>query len=99
MIWDMVIGTIAEINCAGTSILIVEQNMRRSLGISDRGYVLEMGRHYQNQTGNLTAETADDAKKALRLPSAANGFTNAFCGYFSCQKRRIIIRGSISTPE
>jgi hypothetical protein len=32
-----------------------------------------MGMHYQNQIGNLTAETADDAKKALcpqMLPTA-----------------------------
>ncbi|KAF5415043.1 MAG: putative branched-chain amino acid transport ATP-binding protein LivG [Candidatus Methanogaster sp.] len=42
---DMVFEKITEINRAGTSILIVEQNARRSLGISDRGYVLEMGRN------------------------------------------------------
>jgi len=42
---DMVFEKIIEINCAGTSILIVEQNAKRSLAISDRGYVLEMGRN------------------------------------------------------
>ncbi|MEA1895437.1 MAG: ABC transporter ATP-binding protein [Euryarchaeota archaeon] len=42
---DMVFEKIVEVNRAGTSILIVEQNARRSLGISDRGYVLEMGRN------------------------------------------------------
>ncbi|PXF62008.1 MAG: ABC transporter ATP-binding protein [Candidatus Methanogaster sp.] len=40
---DMVFEKITEVNRAGTSILIVEQNARRSLGISDRGYVLETG--------------------------------------------------------
>lgn len=34
---------IQEINSLGTSILLVEQNARKSLGIADRGYVLETG--------------------------------------------------------
>ncbi len=54
---DMVFGKITEINCAGTSIPIVEQNAGGRLG-SDRWYVLEMDRHYQKQTGNLIAEDA-----------------------------------------
>jgi ABC-type branched-subunit amino acid transport system ATPase component len=33
------------VNRAGTSILIVELNARRLLGIPVRGYVLEMGRN------------------------------------------------------
>lgn len=45
MMRDMVFEKIIEINDTGTSIMIVEQNARKSLGISDRGYVLEMGRN------------------------------------------------------
>ncbi|HOE72634.1 MAG TPA: ABC transporter ATP-binding protein [Deltaproteobacteria bacterium] len=35
---------IAEINAQGTSILLVEQNAHKALGIASRGYVLENGR-------------------------------------------------------
>jgi len=42
---DMMFEKLVEINDAGTSIAIVEQNAVRSLGISDRGYVLETGRN------------------------------------------------------
>jgi branched-chain amino acid transport system ATP-binding protein len=35
---------IGEIHAAGTTILLVEQNARRALAISDRAYVLETGR-------------------------------------------------------
>jgi len=36
--------TIAEINRAGTTVLLVEQNTRQALALSGRGYVLENGR-------------------------------------------------------
>ena len=56
---DMVFEQITEINRAGTSILIVEQNARRSLGISDRGYVLEMGRNRFEGRGLEPLENED----------------------------------------
>jgi branched-chain amino acid transport system ATP-binding protein len=40
---DKVFETIEQINQNGASILMAEQNARRSLGISDRGMVLVMG--------------------------------------------------------
>ena len=42
---DEVFQSIIEINKSGVSILIVEQNARRSLEISNRGYVLDQGRN------------------------------------------------------
>ena len=36
--------TIAEINRAGTTVLLVEQNTRQALSLSRRGYILENGR-------------------------------------------------------
>ncbi len=42
---------IKEINKAGTSILVVEQNARKILNICDRGYVLEMGENRIEGTG------------------------------------------------
>lgn len=40
---DLVFAKLKEINATGVAILIVEQNARRSLAISDYGYVLDMG--------------------------------------------------------
>lgn len=38
-----IFGIIQEINKQGTTVLLVEQNVQRSLTISHRGYVLENG--------------------------------------------------------
>jgi neutral amino acid transport system ATP-binding protein len=42
---DVIFEKLTEINEAGVAMLIVEQNARRSLAMSDYGYVLEMGRN------------------------------------------------------
>ncbi len=39
-----IFGIIREINAQGTSILLVEQNAHKALGVASRGYVLENGR-------------------------------------------------------
>jgi neutral amino acid transport system ATP-binding protein len=39
-----VFDQIKQINQAGTAIVLVEQNARKALEMSDRGYVLEAGR-------------------------------------------------------
>jgi branched-chain amino acid transport system ATP-binding protein len=43
--------TIADINGAGTTVLLVEQNTRQALALSQRGYVLENGRVVLSSTG------------------------------------------------
>jgi ABC-type branched-subunit amino acid transport system ATPase component len=48
---DAVFAKIAEINAAGTTILMVEQNARRALAMSQRGYVLDVGRNRFTGTG------------------------------------------------
>jgi ABC-type methionine transport system ATPase subunit len=50
---------VAQINRAGVSVMIVEQNARRALQICDRGYVLDQGRNAYSGTGK---ELADDPK-------------------------------------
>jgi ABC-type branched-subunit amino acid transport system ATPase component len=40
-----VFDTVAEINAAGVTIVMIEQNARRALAIADRGYVLEGGQN------------------------------------------------------
>jgi branched-chain amino acid transport system ATP-binding protein len=39
-----IFNTIREINRQGTTVLLVEQNARKALGVSDYGYVMEHGR-------------------------------------------------------
>ena len=56
---DEVFESIVEINKSGVSILIVEQNARRSLEISSRGYVLDQGR---NAYSGLGKELLNDEK-------------------------------------
>ncbi len=42
---------VAEVNRAGVSVLMVEQNARRCLQICDRAYVLDQGRNAYTGTG------------------------------------------------
>jgi ABC-type branched-subunit amino acid transport system ATPase component len=42
---DLLFEKIAEINQAGTTIFMVEQNARRALAFSHRGYVLDLGQN------------------------------------------------------
>ena len=49
-----VFDSIKEINDSGVSILLVEQNAKRALAFSDRGYVLDQGRNaYQGKGDEL----------------------------------------------
>jgi branched-chain amino acid transport system ATP-binding protein len=41
---EQIFETIVDINRRGTTILLVEQNVRHSLTVAHRGYVLENGR-------------------------------------------------------
>ena len=56
---------IAELAHAGLTVMLVEQNAARALEISDRGYVLELGRN--RFVGAGTALLADPEVKRLYL--------------------------------
>jgi len=56
---DEVFDRIRQINNAGVSIVMVEQNARRCLQIVDRGYVLDQGRNAHTGTG---ADLLDDPR-------------------------------------
>ena len=51
LIVQEIFGIIAEINRAGTTVLLVEQNTRQALALAQRGYVLENGRVVLAGTG------------------------------------------------
>ena len=51
---DMILERVAEINQRGVALLIVEQNAKDALEISDRGYVLAMGnKEYEDTARGL----------------------------------------------
>lgn len=49
---DQLFDELVKINETGVSILMVEQNARRALAISDYGYVLDMGRNRHEGVGS-----------------------------------------------
>ena len=48
---EIVFDTILAINREGTTILMVEQNAKKALSVSHRGFVLELGRNRFEGTG------------------------------------------------
>jgi ABC-type branched-subunit amino acid transport system ATPase component len=56
---EIVFDTILAINRAGTTILMVEQNAKKALSVSHRGFVLELGRNRFEGTGR---ELLDDVE-------------------------------------
>lgn len=56
---DEVFEKIVEIRDDGTAVLFVEQNARKALQISDRGYVLEMGRNRFEGPGDELLENEE----------------------------------------
>jgi ABC-type branched-subunit amino acid transport system ATPase component len=65
MFVELVFAKIEELKAAGITLLLVEQNAARSLAISDRGYVLDLGR---NRFAGSGAELlADERVRRLYL--------------------------------
>ena len=63
IIVDQVFGIIKELHKSGTTILLVEQNVRKALQIADRAYVLETGSITLEGTGPELAKS-DEVRKA-----------------------------------
>ncbi len=62
---ELVFEKLRELKATGVTLLLVEQNAAKSLAISDRGYVLELGRN--RFTGPGPALLADDRVRRLYL--------------------------------
>ena len=58
---EQIFEQVAEINRSGVTVVMVEQNARRALAMSDRGYVLDLGRNAFEGSGR---EVLDDPKVA-----------------------------------
>ncbi len=61
---DEMLEAVAKLKGSGKTILLVEQNVRESLDLSDRGYVLQTGRTIHQGTGKELLN-ADVIKKAF----------------------------------
>ena len=48
---DLIFDKILEMNREGASFLLVEQNARKGLSVSHRGYVLELGQNRMTGSG------------------------------------------------
>ena len=60
---DQIFEIIVNLNKAGTTILLVEQNAQMALSVADRAYVIETGRITLSGTGKELAQS-DEVKKA-----------------------------------
>ena len=60
---DQIFEIIQNLNKAGTTILLVEQNAQMALSVADRAYVIETGRITLSGTGEELANS-DEVKKA-----------------------------------
>ena len=61
---DIIFEKLIEINKAGTSVLLVEQNARMALEIAHRGYVFKIGSIFMEDTGSNLLKS-EDVKKAF----------------------------------
>jgi ABC-type branched-subunit amino acid transport system ATPase component len=68
---------VAQINRAGVSVMIVEQNARRALQICDRGYVLDQGRDAYSGTGRTLMNDPKVIELYLGTLAADHSVTNA----------------------
>jgi ABC-type branched-subunit amino acid transport system ATPase component len=66
-----VFETVADINGSGVTIVMIEQNARRALGVADRGYVLEGGQNRFEGAGD--ALLSDPQVAELYLGGAPRG--------------------------
>ncbi len=60
-----VFEVLAELKSAGTTMLLVEQNALRALGLADRAYVLDLGRIGLTGTGAALLQDAGVARAYL----------------------------------
>jgi len=64
---DTIFQVIREINSEGTTILLIEQNALKALGVAARGYVLETGRIVKEGPSKQLMESPDVQKAYLGI--------------------------------
>jgi ABC-type branched-subunit amino acid transport system ATPase component len=71
LVMDLIFDKILEVRAAGATVIMVEQNARRALEVSDRAYVLEQGQTRVEGRGEELL--ASDAVRRAYLGSGAAG--------------------------
>jgi branched-chain amino acid transport system ATP-binding protein len=56
---DLIFAKLRGMRDLGLSLLMVEQNAARALAISDRGYVMDLGRNYAEGAGQTLLESGE----------------------------------------
>jgi len=64
---ETIFQVIREINTEGTTILLIEQNALKALGVAARGYVLETGRIVKEGTSKALLESPDVQRAYLGI--------------------------------
>jgi branched-chain amino acid transport system ATP-binding protein len=64
---ETIFGVIREINTEGTTILLIEQNALKALGVAARGYVLETGRIVKEGTSKALLDSPDVQRAYLGI--------------------------------
>ena len=62
---NIIFEMIKTVNEMGTTVLVVEQNAKKALGIADRAYVLEIGKMVKSGTGKELLDDEDIIKAYL----------------------------------
>jgi branched-chain amino acid transport system ATP-binding protein len=81
---------IQALRAQGISILLAEQNARLSLGIAERGYVIETGRVALEGSGAELLARRDVAERYLGVGRSVGGATGARHDALVSQLRRVL---------
>ena len=77
---ELVFDKLVEIKRLGIGIVMVEQNARRALALSDRGYVLDLGRNAHEGTGASLLEDPRVAELYLGSTTASSSTSTSTSG-------------------
>ena len=82
---EAIFEKIADVNRAGVTIVMVEQNARRALAMSNRGYVLDVGKNAFQGKGD---ELLSDEKVAAALPGRHGAHASGRAGRDAAELKR-----------
>jgi branched-chain amino acid transport system ATP-binding protein len=82
---------IASLREQGLAILLSEQNARLSLGIADRGYVIENGRVAMAGSARMLLESADIASRYLGGGSSSGGIDESHVAWLTGRLDQLIL--------
>jgi branched-chain amino acid transport system ATP-binding protein len=88
LVVEQVRDVIVEVNKAGTSVVLVEQNATMALAVADTGYILENGRVVKEGPAEQLREDADIREFYLGISSGEGGQRRSFRDVKSYRRRK-----------